>query len=129
MILLDTHVVIWLALTPEKLSSAAAEAIRRAVSTGRPAISVVTLYEIANSMRRNRIKTVILPSLFLDRIARRFTVLPVSDVVAIRAAQLPERMHGDPMDRMIAATAIVENCTLITADQRIAAAGVCKTLW
>ncbi len=49
--------------------------------------------------------------------------------IAICAGELPEPFHGDSMDRMIAATAIVEKCTLITADIKIRAANACKVLW
>ncbi len=130
MILLDTHVVIWLALIPEKISSGAAAAIRQGHATdGSLGISVVTLYEIANAIRRGRVRPAMEPGPFLHRIRRRFKVFPVSETIAVCAGQLSERFHGDPMDRMIAATAIIEKCMLITADDRIASAGVCKTLW
>ena len=66
---------------------------------------------------------------FLNRMKSRFTVIPVSETIAVRAGELPEPFHGDPMDRMIAATAIMEKCTLITADNKILAAKVCKVLW
>jgi len=56
-ILLDTHVVIWLALTPESISPAATAAIEKTESAGAiPGISVITLYEIANTIRRGRIQ-------------------------------------------------------------------------
>jgi PIN domain nuclease of toxin-antitoxin system len=42
---------------------------------------------------------------------------------------LPDPFHGDPMDRIIAATAIVEDCVLLTIDEKIRQSGVCKTLW
>jgi PIN domain nuclease of toxin-antitoxin system len=129
-ILLDTHVVIWLALTPERISSAASEAIRIAESTGEiPRISAISLYEIANAIRRGRIQPIIPSRVLLDRLQSRFKVFPVSDSIAICAAELGEPFHGDPLDRMIAATAIVENCTLITADARVRASGACKALW
>jgi PIN domain nuclease of toxin-antitoxin system len=49
--------------------------------------------------------------------------------IAVCAAGLPDPFHGDPIDRMIAATAIVGDCVLITHDDRIRKANVCKTLW
>lgn len=130
MILLDSHVVIWLALTPEKLSPQSAAAVGRAASAGEPlGISVISLYETANAIRRGRIQTVLPEQAFLDRLKSRFKVFPVSSEIAICAAQLPDPFHGDPMDRMIAATAIVEECTLITADHKIREAALCKTIW
>ena len=130
MILLDTHVVIWLALTPEKISPAATAAIREAESAGAiSGISVMTLYEVANSIRRGRIQPSVPHQFFLNRIRSRFKVMPVSDTIALCAAELPAPFHGDPMDRIITATAIVEGCTLITKDEKIRDANLCKVIW
>jgi PIN domain nuclease of toxin-antitoxin system len=129
-ILLDTQVLIWLAISPERISSAAAAAIQQAGSMGEsPQISAVSLYEVANAIRRGRIQPAMPIRAFLDRLKSRFTVIPVSEKIAIRAGELSEPFHGDPMDRMIAATAIMEKCTLITSDSKIRAANVCKVLW
>ncbi len=130
MILLDTHVVIWLALTPEKISPAATAAIREAESVGAIlGISAMTLYEVVYSIRRGRIQPSVPHQVFLDRIRSRLKVFPVSDTIAQCAAELSAPFHGDPMDRIIAATTIVENCVLITHDDLIRNANVCKVLW
>lgn len=130
MILLDTHIVIWLALTPEKISPAATAAIREAESVGAIlGISAMTLYEVVYSIHRGRIQPSVPHQVFLDRIRSRFKVFPVSDTIALCAAELPSPFHGDPMDRIIAATTIVENCVLITHDDLIRNANVCKVLW
>jgi PIN domain nuclease of toxin-antitoxin system len=129
-ILLDTHVVIWLALTPEKISPAAATAIRETELAGAiSGISVMTIYEVANAIRLGRIKPAVPHQVFLDRIRSRFKVFPVSDTIAQCAAELPAPFHGDPMDRIITATAIVEGCTLITKDEKIRDANLCKVIW
>ena len=130
MILLDTHIVIWLAFTPDKISRPAAGAIRKAEISGEiMGISAMTLYEVAQSIRRGRIQPAMPHQIFLDRIRSQFKVLSVSDSIAVCAAQLPAPFHGDPMDRIIAATAIVEDCVLITHDDRIRKAKVCKVVW
>ena len=130
MILLDTHVVLWLALTPEKISPAATTAIRQAeLAEAISAISVVTLYEIVCTIRSGRIQPSVPRQVFLNRIRSRFNVLPVSDAIALCAAELPYPFHSDPTDRIIAATAIEEDCVLITNDDRIRNANVCKVLW
>jgi PIN domain nuclease of toxin-antitoxin system len=129
-ILLDTHVVIWLALTPEKISHSAKAAIREANFAGEIfGISSMTVYEVAYSIRRSRIQPSVPHQIFLDRIRSRFTVIPVSDSIAVCAAELPAPFHGDPVDRIIAATAIVSDCVLITHDEQIRKANVCKVLW
>lgn len=44
--------------------------------------------------------------------------VPLSAEIAIRASDL-DNLSGDPLDRMIVATALVEEASLMTADQRI----------
>jgi PIN domain nuclease of toxin-antitoxin system len=91
--------------------------------------SPVSLYEIAYSAHRGRL---LLNASLRDAIAAleaRLHPVPLTAAIAISAAELPDHFHGDPMDRMIAATAIVEDCVLLTADGKIRQAGVCKTLW
>ena len=130
MILLDTHVVICLAFTPDKISRPAADTIRKAEFFREVmGISAITLYEIVRAIRRGRIEPSVPEQIFIDRIRNRFKVLPVSDSIAVCAAQLLAPFHGDPMDRIIAATAIVEDCVLITQDDRIRQAKVCKVVW
>jgi PIN domain nuclease of toxin-antitoxin system len=92
-------------------------------------ISAITLYEVVYAIRRGRIQPSVPHQVFLNRIRSRFKVFPVSDTIALCAAELPKPFHGDPIDRIIAATAIVRDCTLITHDDGIRTANVCKTLW
>jgi PIN domain nuclease of toxin-antitoxin system len=44
--------------------------------------------------------------------------LPLTGEIAMLAGEL-EGLHGDPADRFIAATAIVHDATLVTADDRL----------
>jgi PIN domain nuclease of toxin-antitoxin system len=129
-ILFDTHVVIWSLLSPEKISPAAATEILRVKSDeGAPGLSVISMYEIANAIRRGRLQLLVPYRIFLARIESSFEILPVSGAIAVLAAEIPDLFPSDPMDRLIAATAAQENRTLLTADRRILTAGVCKTLW
>jgi PIN domain nuclease of toxin-antitoxin system len=130
MILLDTHVVIWLTAAPDRISKAAKEAIRSAgARRDLPAISVATIYEITYAKRRGRVLANTSDAAMLARLRSSFTIIPVTETIALEAANFPSSFHGDPIDRIIAATAIVEGRALITADRQILAAGVCKTLW
>jgi PIN domain nuclease of toxin-antitoxin system len=60
---------------------------------------------------------------------RRFFILPIYGVLAVSAARIPTPFHGDPMDRLIVATALESGRTLITADRAILSSKACKLLW
>jgi PIN domain nuclease of toxin-antitoxin system len=127
MILLDSHVVLWLMTDPRRISVAALEAIAR--EDRPPGVSAASHFELAYAHRRGRIDFQVKGSTFFRKLRGHFEVIPISDEIAFEAAALSDDFHGDPMDRMIAATARVENRTLVTADRRILTGGVCKALW
>jgi PIN domain nuclease of toxin-antitoxin system len=130
MIQLDTHVLVWRELLPEKLSSAARQAIQdAALADEMVAISPITLWEIAMLTRRNRILLNVSVQRFLANIEDRYRIIPINTPIALQAAELKDPFPRDPMDRFIAATAIVEDLTLITADRSILASKACKLLW
>ncbi|HUD57141.1 MAG TPA: type II toxin-antitoxin system VapC family toxin [Terracidiphilus sp.] len=130
MILLDTHVVVWLMADPDRLSTRSRERILRArVERESIAYSPVTIYEIAYSVRRNRLPLRVKVEDFIAEIEKRLRSAPLTTAIAVCAAGLPEPFHGDPLDRIIAATAIVENCTLVTADTKIHSSGVYNVVW
>jgi len=130
MILLDTHVIIWLLTARERLSGRAHDAILQARTLGvRLVYSPVSLYEIAYAARRKRLPLNSSVEAFIAAIDARLEMVSMTAGIVVCAAELPDTFHGDPMDRIIAATAIVEDCTLITHDDRIREANVCKVLW
>jgi PIN domain nuclease of toxin-antitoxin system len=129
-IVLDTHVVIWLALEPDGLSRPARGAIQQARLSSLPIlISAISLYEIARASERRRVNLHSSPEAFFERVISTLTVRPVSPSVSLIAARLPSTFPGDPADRIIAATAISEGATLITADQHIRRSRAVKTVW
>lgn len=130
MILLDTHAVVWLLIAPDQLSGRARDAILQARIAGEKiGFSPVSLYEIANAARRKRLQLYTATGDFIAAVQAKLDLVPLTAGIAICAAELPNPFHGDPMDRIIAATAIVMGCTLITHDEKIRGANVCKTLW
>jgi PIN domain nuclease of toxin-antitoxin system len=129
-ILIDTHVVVWLSGERKRLSQVALAAIAGARADGGGiAVSDVTLWELAMLATRRRINLPDSLEAFLRHVEENFVVLPVSGKIAARGAQFAETYPRDPMDRIIGATAIIEGLTLVTADEKIRASGEVTTVW
>ncbi len=130
MILLDTHVVIWLALEPGRISKRARAAIQETRQRGEGlAVSDITLLEIATIENKGRIKLNASLEAFLAEIEARFIVLPITGRICVSALALPAAYPRDPADRVIGATALVEGFPLITADDGIRRSKALKTIW
>ena len=130
MILVDTHVVVWLALQPEKISKKARTAIEDARRSGRGiGISDIALLEISTLERKARIRLTSSLETFLLEIEARFIVLPITGRICVRAALLPTSYPNDPADRIIGATALVEGVPLVTADEGIRRSKALRTIW
>jgi PIN domain nuclease of toxin-antitoxin system len=56
-------------------------------------------------------------------------VLLITRNVALQAYELPERYPKDPADRIIAATALIEDIPLLTADNAIRRSRVVSVIW
>ena len=130
MILVDTHVVVWLAFDQSRLSKKARAAIDDARRNGEGlAISDITLLELATLASKGRILLNISLESFLSQIETRFTVLPISGRACVRALGLPAAYPKDPADRIIAGTALVEGLSLLTADRAIRRSRALPTIW
>ena len=123
MILLDTHVLVWLALQPNKLSRNAKEAIRSARLHSRLAIAAITLWEIAWLAENGRIESTMRIESFIRESVSKVSVLPITPEIAVRAASFPESYPKDPQDRLIGATTLVERAGLVTHDRGIRQVG------
>lgn len=120
-LLIDTHVWLWLASGAPYISPAALGAVREAAAASTLYLSQISMWEIALKASRERIE--------LDRPLRQWMhkaldfpgllIAPISADVAIGSAELPSGFHGDPADRIIAATARVEGLTLVTHDKKL----------
>lgn len=124
--LLDTHVIIWAAMRPERLSKKARELILEPESE--KFISTASLWEISLKMS---LKKLDLGSSFEEfvelQIANDFHFLPSRVPHYSRLTSLPW-YHRDPFDRLLISQAIQEDLTLITADKAFDGYQV-KTVW
>jgi PIN domain nuclease of toxin-antitoxin system len=130
LILLDTHVVLWLVSEPERISKNAKAAIDEARQNGEGlAVSCFTLIELATLYRKGRIRLGMSPESFLLEVEAQFVVLPISGRACARTLTLPASYPRDPADRVIGATALVEGMALVTADSEIRRARAVRTVW
>lgn len=130
MILVDTHIVVWLAFHQDRLSKRAKEAIQGARKNNESlAICDITLLELATLVSKGRIRLNVTLESFLQEVESRFTVLPISSRACVRVLELPAAYPKDPTDRIIGATALVEGLVLLTEDAGIRQSKVVQTTW
>ena len=130
MILVDTHVVVWLAFDQDQISKKARAAIDNARRNGDGlAISDITLLELATLASKGRIQLDISLESFLQEVEARFVVLPIGGRACVLAIGLPAAYPKDPADRIIGATALVEGLSLLTADREIRRSKTLQTIW
>jgi PIN domain nuclease of toxin-antitoxin system len=129
-ILVDTHVVVWLAFDQNQISRKARTAINDARKNADGlAISDITLLELATLASEGRIHLAISLESFLQEVESRFVVLPISGRACACAMGLPATYPKDPADRIIGATALVEGLSLLTADREIRRSRAVQTIW
>lgn len=127
MIVVDTHVLIWWTNAPHKLAPSAREALEK---TEVVAVSVITGWEIGVLARRKRIEIEGDALSWMRNLeaGRNLLILPVTLEISAQAAEWHEVLR-DPIDCLIAATALAHNAPLITKDDRIRTSGVVETIW
>jgi PIN domain nuclease of toxin-antitoxin system len=126
MILLDTHILMWLLIAPEKLSPKAKKAVLAARKVGPLGLSAISLWEIAWLAENKRIEIDVSVESFVKKCASYVQVLAISPEIAVRSVQFPNSYPKDPQDRIIGATAIVEGIRLLTPDTQIASSGLVR---
>jgi len=130
-ILLDTHVVVWAAIEPKRLSRAAVSALRRARAGDGLAVASISLLEMASLFARRRIETYATVEASVCQVLEvvGVAVRPITPEIAVLATQFPEGYPQDPADRLIGATAQAEGLALVTQDERIRRCTLLKTIW
>jgi PIN domain nuclease of toxin-antitoxin system len=120
-IVLDTHSWVWWANDSRDLSRPARRQIEAALREDRLLVSSISVWEVALLVERGRLQLAIAVDEWVARTERipglRF--VPVNNAIALRSRQLPGRLHKDPADRIIVATALSHGATIVTRDDRI----------
>lgn len=131
MILLDTCVIIWDALEPERISKKAIKAIHDADQHNSLNLSDISLWEISMLIDKKRIEIDTSTAKFLNLYlqSRNIAVLPITSETAELTATFGNKISNDPADRIIAATSIIYNAQLITADCKLRDCSLLNTVW
>ena len=131
MIVVDTHIMIWDALQPEKISKKARRMIDRANEAGEIIVADISLWEIAMLMKKNRLKLNATYAEFIHmvRSANHYLFQEITPEIADISVSLASHVNLDPADRLICATAIHRNVPLVTADSNLINAKAVATIW
>lgn len=131
MTVLDTHVLLWWVNQERELPQAVLAKIKRAQKEGRLALSAMSFWEVAMLCNKGRLLLGFEPEIWMDKVRRLpFLQIISPDVdILMASVRLPENFPKDPVDRIIAATALVNGATLITRDARLRSCVELKTYW
>ncbi|RUR72325.1 type II toxin-antitoxin system VapC family toxin [Chlorogloeopsis fritschii PCC 9212] len=131
MILLDTHIWLWLLHNPSHLSNQAQAAIDSEEPQNGLLVSAISVWEIAV---KSSIGKLILPLPINEWYALAQThsgivIEPLNPLDAIASTQLPGTFHKDPADRILVAIAMRYGIPLLTCDSNILNYPHVQTIW
>lgn len=121
-VLCDTCALIWLATGDTKLSRMARVWIRDAELL---CFSSISIWEIARKVKAGELEMPVSPTVFAEMLVRQYGMkeLSLDNAIMLRASALPE-IHKDPADRFIIATALLNDCVVVTGNHRFPGYGV-----
>jgi len=131
MILMDTCAIIWDALEPAKLTKKALNAINNADQQNALIISDISIWEISMLIKKGRIQVETTAANFINLFlqSRNISVQYISPEIAELSVNFGPEINNDPADRIIAATSIIHNSQIVTADQNLLESEALNTIW
>jgi len=121
-LLLDTHVWVWLINGDNKLkSSASLPLIEDAGKRDALKVLIMSVWEIGMLVSKGRLDLGMNVYEWVNKAltAPGISLLSLSPEVALESADLPDSFHGDPVDRLLVASARNSNSIIVTRDHRI----------
>jgi PIN domain nuclease of toxin-antitoxin system len=118
-LLLDTCAAIWFA-TAQRMSNAATDALNRSFAAKESVfLSPISAWEIGMLCARGRMRFTVSPHIWFERLQRMggIVLADMPPSVLIASSSLPGALHGDPADRILAATAREYGYRLVTRDR------------
>ena len=131
MILLDTHVLVWMVADPKRLSKPAEREIHKAQRDRSCAIASISLWELAQMFKNQQLRGVGSIQNAINDILddTGVKILEITPEIADLSMSFPEHYPKDPGDRLIGATARAFGLTLVTHDERILSSPLIRALW
>jgi PIN domain nuclease of toxin-antitoxin system len=128
MIILDTHAWIWWNSESPLLSENAKSAIENASQIG---ICSISIWELSMLVSKGRIGFKQDLSDWIEKALKvpKLKLLYIEPPIAIKANNLPGELHGDPADRIIAATTIINGSKLVSKDRQLLNYPYLETIW
>jgi len=120
MILLDTHIWVWLADESDRLNQEHRQLIEHHRADGL-GISAISCWEVAKLVERGRLRLACPVEEWMELAVALpgIQLLELTPRIAVASTKLPGDFHRDPADQIIVATARVYDLTLITVDEKI----------
>lgn len=117
-LLLDTHIILWSAGEPERLPLSVSKELER--ESNELWFSPISVWEILLLAEKARIS---IGADIVKGVRDIFRRIPLKEAAINKEVAIQSRFvklsHQDPADRFLAATAVVYDLTLVTADTRI----------
>ncbi len=131
MIIMDTCAIVWDALEQARITPNALKAINRADEHNALIISDISIWEVPMLIRKGRIEVGTSAANFVNLFlqSRNVSVVSISPEVAEPSTNFGVDISGDPADRIIAATSIINNAQLVTADRNLRESELLDTVW
>lgn len=123
-LLLDTHIWLWSLRTPELLGKRVLRELRN--PQNELWLSPISVWEALLLHQKNRLYLGADLARWAEDAAGKFQEAPLTRDIAVAALEL--ELHNDPADRWLAATAMILDLTLVTADARLLGLGNIATL-
>ncbi len=126
-LLLDTCAALWLD-KPHAFSDEAEAALQSAQTTGEPVyLSPITAWEVGMLVAKGKLALALPPMHWFSSLTGvGLSLAPLTPEILVQSSFLPGDLHGDPADRILAATARTFGYRLMTRDRPLldyAAAG------
>ena len=127
-LLLDTHVLLWVLLAPDRIPAETLATVRAPETT--VYVSAASAWEIATKHRLGKLEgAAAVVSGYPEHLARlRAQELPITGHHALTAGTL-QWSHRDPFDRVIVAQAVLGSLPVVTSDAALTQFPAIRTMW